>query len=125
MILIDNALKFTPPGGRVEVKLSDRGHGEAVLEVIDTGIGISAEAMPKIFDRFYQADPSRSAPGTGLGLSLARWIASSHGSTIYVESKLGEGSVFRVAFPGAQHNTELQPGVAKVLTATTSPFNRR
>lgn len=101
VILVDNALRFTPPGGRVEVRLSEGGNGEAVLEVIDSGIGISAEAMPRIYDRFFQADPSRSAPGTGLGLSLARWIASNHGATMQVESAPGKGSAFRVNFPQA------------------------
>ncbi|MGH9674716.1 MAG: sensor histidine kinase [Bryobacteraceae bacterium] len=115
MILIDNAFKFTPPRGRVEVKVSDSGSGEAVLEVIDTGIGISAEAMPKIYDRFFQADPSRSAPGTGLGLSLARWITSSHGATIQVESTPGEGSLFRVRFDHAEGDSSSRPDTEKLL----------
>ncbi len=99
LILIDNALKFTPSPGRVDVRVHLDNGGRAVLEVADTGIGINTYDLPKIFDRFFQADSSRSAPGSGLGLSLARWIAASHNATIDVDSTLGRGSCFRVTFP--------------------------
>jgi len=99
LILIDNALKFTPSPGRVDVRVNPGEDGSVVIEVADTGIGINTNDLPKIFDRFFQADSSRSAPGSGLGLSLARWIAASHNATIDVESTLGRGSFFRVTFP--------------------------
>lgn len=98
LILIDNALKFTPSPGRVEVRVLSGEDSRVVIEVADTGIGINTCDLPKIFDRFFQADSSRSAPGSGLGLSLARWIVASHNATIDVESTLGRGSCFRVTF---------------------------
>jgi signal transduction histidine kinase len=99
LILIDNALKFTPSPGRVDVRVNPGHDGNVVIEVADTGVGMNTSDLPRIFDRFFQADSSRSAPGSGLGLSLARWIAASHHATIDVESTLGRGSCFRVTFP--------------------------
>lgn len=102
LILIDNALKFTPSPGRVDVRVHLDDGGRVVFEVADTGIGINTHDLPKVFDRFFQADSSRSAAGSGLGLSLARWIAASHNATIDVESTLGRGSCFRVTFPSPE-----------------------
>ncbi len=103
LILIDNAVKYTPPEGRISVVLgiSD---GAAVTEIRDTGIGISSSDLPHIFERFYRADESRSreSGGTGLGLSIAKWIAEAHHGSISVVSKVGEGSVFRVQIPLAE-----------------------
>jgi heavy metal sensor kinase len=100
LILIDNALKYTPPGGRVSVSLS-RANGSGVGEVRDTGIGIAAEDLPNIFERFYRADKARTRDmgGAGLGLSIARWIVDAHHAGIQVESTAGQGSVFRVRIP--------------------------
>lgn len=96
--LADNALKFTPPGG--EVFLSAVSDGDRVnIEVRDTGIGISGEELPRIFERFYRGERSRSEPGNGLGLSLARAFAISLGGSIRVETAPGAGSVFRVTLP--------------------------
>ena len=92
--LLDNAIKYTPPGGKIETSLAVRLNGEAIFEIRDTGIGISPEALPHIFERFYRGDQSRSESGTGLGLSLARAIARAHGGDITVESTPGEGSAF-------------------------------
>lgn len=114
LILIDNALKFTPTPGRVDVKVDSRDDGKVFIEVSDTGIGISPNDLPKIFDRFFQADPSRSASGSGLGLSLARWIATSHHATMDVESTLGRGSCFRVTFPFPDESR--QPGSLDLAT---------
>ncbi|MBS1828585.1 MAG: HAMP domain-containing protein [Acidobacteria bacterium] len=97
-LLLDNAFKFTPAPGHIQVCVGARPDESVVLEVTDTGIGIGQEHLPKIFDRFFQADPSRSAPGAGLGLSLARWITDTHQATWEVASAPGQGSHFRVVF---------------------------
>jgi heavy metal sensor kinase len=96
--LIDNAIKYTDGGGKVELSL-DRGRGNRlVLQVADTGIGIEPEDLARIFDRFFRGDHSRSHEGAGLGLSLARAIARSHGGDIRVQSAMGRGSTFTVDF---------------------------
>ncbi|MBI2435298.1 MAG: HAMP domain-containing protein [Candidatus Hydrogenedentes bacterium] len=96
--LLDNAIKYTPEGGRVTVEV--RHDKERVtFSVTDSGIGIPAEAQPFIFDRFYRADKSRSSDGHGLGLSLAAAIIQLHGGAIHVQSKEGSGSVFSVSLP--------------------------
>ncbi len=99
-ILVDNALKYTLPGGEVEVKVAEAG-GSVVLEVSDTGVGISVEDLPRIFDRFWRADKvrSRKEGGTGLGLSIAEKIVEQSGGTIRVESEVGRGSRFIVTMP--------------------------
>ena len=94
--LLDNAIKYTRPGGTVGVYLSEKDAEHAVIRVKDTGIGISGQDLPHIFERFYRCDQSRSEAGTGLGLSLARAIARAHGGDITVESRLGKGSLFVV-----------------------------
>jgi two-component system, OmpR family, heavy metal sensor histidine kinase CusS len=100
LILIDNAVKYTPLGGQVSASLgvSD---GFAIIEIRDTGIGIAEDDLPHIFERFYRADKARSrdSGGAGLGLAIGRWIAEAHGGTIQVESASGQGSVFRVRLP--------------------------
>jgi heavy metal sensor kinase len=100
LILIDNAVKYTSREGHVSVEL-DSDDGAAVIEIRDTGVGISQSDLPHIFERFYRADESRSreSGGTGLGLSIAKWIAEAHQGKISVVSKVGEGSVFRVQIP--------------------------
>jgi heavy metal sensor kinase len=101
LILLDNAIKYTPAGGEIRVGLKNDGHRKAVIEVRDNGAGISSEDLPHIFDRFYRAsqDRSRSTGGAGLGLSIAQWIATRHGGEIAVESTVGAGSVFRAFLP--------------------------
>lgn len=97
-ILIDNALKYTPTSGRVEVGLTLAGK-HSVLYVSDSGIGIAEADLPRIFDRFYRADPSRSqVEGSGLGLAIAKWIAELHQAELTVESTEHMGTTFRVAF---------------------------
>ena len=97
-ILLDNAVKYTPEGGEVRMSVREQ-DGWACLEVSDTGVGISAEQIPHIFERFYRADRARSSPGAGLGLSIARQIAEAHGGSISVESELGKGSTFTLRIP--------------------------
>ena len=97
-ILLDNALKFTPEGGSVKVRVEEE-DGSVALTVSDTGVGISEEQLPLIFERFYRADPSRAARGAGLGLSIARQIAESHGGQIRAESTPGKGSTFTLLLP--------------------------
>jgi two-component system OmpR family sensor kinase len=105
--LVDNALKYTPPGGQVMLSLYQEQDWVRV-EVTDTGIGIPPEDLepgphgfPLIFERFYRADPARTRArgGTGLGLSIAQWIAQAHGGRITVESHLGKGSTFTIRLP--------------------------
>ena len=101
LVLLDNAIKFTSAPGHVRLRARSIS-GEVVLEVEDTGAGISSQDLPLIFDRFYQVDDSRSGSGVGLGLSIAQWIAQEHNARIEVESHVGSGSVFRVFFPVAR-----------------------
>ncbi len=98
--LLDNAIKFTPDGGTVTVRITGS-DGFAHLTVQDTGIGITASAMPHLFERFFRADPARSPEigGVGLGLSLVKWIADRHRGRIEVQSEPGRGSRFTVHLP--------------------------
>jgi len=96
--LIDNAVKYTPAGGRVDVEVR-REHGAAILRVRDTGPGIPPDELPRIFDRLFRGDRSRAERGLGLGLSLVRAIVQAHGGTVSVESEPGKGSVFTVSLP--------------------------
>jgi signal transduction histidine kinase len=99
--LIDNAVKYTPPGGRVDVDIRRGGaDGEqALLEVRDTGVGIPADELPRIWDRLFRGDTSRTERGLGLGLSLVKAIVEAHGGTVSVSSAVGSGSTFSVALP--------------------------
>jgi signal transduction histidine kinase len=101
--LIDNALKYTPEGGAVEVRAESR-DGAVVATVRDTGEGIAAEHLPRVFDRFYRVDKARSREqgGTGLGLSIARSIVASHGGEIALDSAPGRGTTCTVTLPTNQ-----------------------
>ncbi|MBI2972411.1 MAG: HAMP domain-containing protein [Armatimonadetes bacterium] len=98
--LVDNALKYTPPGGRVEVRAAAM-NGEIAVEVSDTGRGIPPEDLPHVFERFYRADRSRTrgSGGTGLGLAIAKHIVEAHGGRISVRSRSDEGTAFVVTLP--------------------------
>jgi two-component system OmpR family sensor kinase len=98
--LVSNGLKYTPDGGSVTLSLS-RDEAWVRIDVTDTGIGIPAEDLPHIFDRFYRVDKTRSRAmgGTGLGLSIARWIAEAHDGQLEVISEVGKGSTFTVMLP--------------------------
>lgn len=97
--ILDNAVKYTPPGGEVEISLSESEKKDIIIAIRDSGIGISETDVPHVFERFYRCDRSRSQPGTGLGLSLARAIARAHGGDITVRSALDQGSTFTVTLP--------------------------
>ena len=96
--ILDNAVKYTPPGGEVKVSVSEANR-DIVITIHDTGIGISGADLTRIFERFYRGEQSRSEPGTGLGLSLARAIARAHGGNITVTSELNQGSTFTITLP--------------------------
>ena len=98
--LLANAIRYTSAGGRIKLSLKNIADG-VEISVADTGIGIPADAIPRIFDRFYRADKARSRQygGSGLGLSIVKWIVDSHHGHIKVDSVLGEGSVFQVFLP--------------------------
>ena len=98
--LLDNAVKYTPPGGTVTVGWGMDGN-RAELWVHDTGIGIAEEESERVFDRFYRVDKARSRTegGAGLGLSICRWIAEAHGGSISLQSEPGRGTVFTVKLP--------------------------
>jgi len=114
--LVSNAIKFTPDGGTVTLNLRRTQH-DAIIEVIDTGIGIREEDQRHIFDRFFQADQSRArgtgSEGLGLGLSIAKWIADQHGAVITVESEPGVGTTFRVTMPHLDAVSTLSDAVTR------------
>lgn len=99
--MTDNAIKYSSPKSKVWVS-ANRENNELVLQVRDKGIGIPAEHLERIFERFYRVDRSRSkeAGGTGLGLSIVRHVALLHNGRAEAESHAGEGSVFRIRIPG-------------------------
>jgi two-component system phosphate regulon sensor histidine kinase PhoR len=98
--LIHNAVKFTRRGGSVTLSVRTDADGEsAVFAVRDTGAGIPADDLPRIFERFYRVDKSRTGSGTGLGLSIAKHIVEAHGGRIWAQSREGEGSVFFFSIP--------------------------
>lgn len=114
--LLSNALKFTKGGGKISLSVYGKGEN-AIIEVRDTGIGISEADKKRIFDRFFQADFARvhqdENDGAGLGLSIVRWIIDVHGGSVEVDSQLGEGTIFRVVLP--------IHGKKKRLEETTEP----
>ena len=99
--LMDNAIKYTSSGGKVTISASEK-DAQVLVSVQDTGCGISPGDLPRIFERFYRCDQSRSKPGIGLGLSLARAIARAHGGDITATSIPGQGSTFTVTLPRSE-----------------------
>jgi len=96
--IIHNAIKFTPSGGRIVVSTKIDGQS-AIAQVSDTGIGISKEDLPHIFERFFKADKSRATSGTGLGLAIAKHTIQIHGGKVWVQSEEGKGSIFGFSLP--------------------------
>ncbi len=113
LILLDNALKYTPATGCVTLSLHHVGAG-VMLTVRDTGIGISADDLPHVFERFYRADPARTRDtgGTGLGLPIAQWIAAQHGGAVTLTSAVGQGTTATVALPVRAPDSTDSPGHA-------------
>ncbi len=102
LILVDNAIRYTPEGGSVQVMVGEE-NGQVALSVSDTGIGIPEDQVPLIFERFHRVEESRTDGGAGLGLSIARQVAESHGGAIKAESRAGEGSTFTLLLPRELH----------------------
>jgi signal transduction histidine kinase len=98
--LLSNAVKYAPDGGEIVVEVKDAS-GTASIAVTDQGVGIAAGALPRLFDRFYRSREAAasSAGGLGLGLAITRMLVEAHGGQISAESRLGEGSTFRVILP--------------------------
>lgn len=118
--LLDNAIRFTPPGGTISLRTASEDAGN-VLEVSDTGVGIAQASIGLVFDRFFRADEARARDdgGAGLGLSIVKSICSAHGARIDVASRLGVGSCFRVIFPRRpivvpRADTDAAPSVPKM-----------
>ena len=106
--LIDNAVKYTPAGGIVEISAHSE-RGDAVATVSDTGVGIPAEELPRIWDRLYRGDKSRSTRGLGLGLSLVKAIVAAHGGRVDARSRPGAGSTFELRLPAEVPPPNLSP----------------
>jgi signal transduction histidine kinase len=96
--LLDNAIKFTPAGARIEIGASATETG-IMIQITDSGIGIPAQDLPRIFDRLYRGEKSRSHRGLGLGLSMVQAVVRAHQGSIEVESHTGKGSTFKVFLP--------------------------
>jgi two-component system heavy metal sensor histidine kinase CusS len=96
--LVDNALRFSPDNGKIQISVATR-NNRSEISVNDTGCGIAAEHLPRVFDRFYRIDPSRSSYGAGLGLALVRSITDLHGGSATLQSQIGRGTVAIISFP--------------------------
>ena len=114
LILLDNAVKYTPPGGIINMSLIRQGN-EAILSIQDSGPGIPPDHLPHIFDRFYRVDKARSRAmgGSGLGLSIAKWVAEAHRGSIQVNSKMNKGTTFTVKLPAMSETFQITPPPAK------------
>jgi heavy metal sensor kinase len=109
--LLDNAVKYTPRGGRVAIRVERKTASNVHITIADTGVGISPENLPHIFERFFRCDHSRSKSGAGLGLSLAKALAQAHRGEIQVHSRPGQGTTFTVILPvSVERLPQLSPG---------------
>jgi signal transduction histidine kinase len=115
--VIDNAIKYTAPGGQVRVSLQAESEWVSLI-VEDTGVGIPAEELPRIFQRFFRGDRSRSTPGVGLGLNLAMAFVRAHGGDITVRSNVGVGTSFTIVLPRMQSATAITSSSALVLAGS-------
>jgi signal transduction histidine kinase len=122
LILLDNAVKYTPRGGHVSAAVGVNERGRPFVAISDTGIGIAPEHRERIFERFYRVDKarSRSQGGTGLGLAIARHIADEHEAAITVSSEPGQGSCFSVIFRSSESSGNAQVSVTSIQQGVVS-----
>jgi heavy metal sensor kinase len=108
--LLDNAIKYSPPGSQILVRVESGGDKQVFLDVIDQGTGIPSEHQPHVFDRFYRVDGARTREwgGAGLGLSITRWAVEAHSGEITLKSEEGHGSTFRVSLPAVKYSSTSQ-----------------
>ena len=128
--LVGNAIKFTEPGGSVDVRVAATADGGARIEVADTGVGIEPAELPRIFERFYRGSRANEArgSGSGLGLAIVRSIVDMHRGTVEVVSRLGAGTTFTVTLPSdprredgtqsAGATTDAPPDLAKMVDSS-------
>ncbi|MEN9628648.1 MAG: phosphate regulon sensor protein PhoR [Pseudomonadota bacterium] len=102
--LLTNAVRYTPDGGQIHLRFRAREGGGADIDVVDTGVGIAREHLPRLTERFYRVDGSRSREtgGTGLGLAIVKHVAQRHGGELVIDSEPGKGSTFRLVMPAAR-----------------------
>ena len=119
--LVNNAVRYTPEGGRIELSWKQLADGAGEIAVADTGLGIAREHLPRLTERFYRVDGSRSRDtgGTGLGLAIVKHVAQRHGGELAIESELGRGSTFRLVFPAVRVRCATALGAARGLLADT------
>jgi two-component system phosphate regulon sensor histidine kinase PhoR len=123
--LVNNAVRYTPEGGRIDVKARVLPDGSGEVAVADTGPGIAREHLPRLTERFYRVDGSRSREtgGTGLGLSIVKHVVQRHGGELDIRSEIGKGSVFRIVLPAAR--VRLRAGASVPDTREAHPEARR
>jgi two-component system sensor histidine kinase VicK len=99
--VLENAIKYTPEGGEVRVRLMQNNADQCQITVADTGIGIPAADIPRVFDRFFRVDKARSRErgGSGLGLSIVKWVVEAHAGAIFIESEVGKGAMVKIFLP--------------------------
>jgi len=119
MNLMNNAVRYTPEGGRIELRWQLQGDGAGELSVSDTGPGIAREHLPRLTERFYRVDGSRSREtgGTGLGLSIVKHVIQRHGGALEIQSEPGKGSTFRLVFPAARVRTPAPAAASPAVIA--------
>jgi two-component system phosphate regulon sensor histidine kinase PhoR len=112
--LVNNAVRYTPAGGKIDVVWALDTEGQAQFKVKDDGVGIAPEHLPRLSERFYRVDRSRSreSGGTGLGLAITKHIVQRHGGSFHVQSEVGAGSCFSLVFPSARVKIETEAALA-------------
>jgi two-component system, OmpR family, phosphate regulon sensor histidine kinase PhoR len=120
--LVSNAVRYTPSGGRVDAAAVVLGDGRLEFSVRDTGPGIAAEHIPRLTERFYRVDRSRSREtgGTGLGLAIVKHVVQRHGGELRIESQVGRGSCFTVVLPASRVRGGFTPDGTREQPATES-----
>lgn len=121
--LMTNAVRYTPPGGHIHATVAVTPEGQAVVSVSDNGIGIDKKDLPRLTERFYRVDKSRSrnTGGTGLGLAIVKHVLLHHNAQMKIESELGKGSTFTVVFPAERVSTKAAADVIDVAAKEKAP----